>query len=180
MLYSPVLLGVSSWRVLVRTGRSVKGAGRQGRTEKLCSVGKSEEMGFKARKKLITRKRLLSGAKDLRFICREFHKRGEELRNDRSANLSLVEICWRERHRWSEERVLLGGLISMSLWMYFGSVIWMRLCVMEIFLYWIRCSTLSQWRDLSTYEMGECFGSASNSMCKFILNMLKALNLGDG
>ena len=33
----------------------------------------------------------VSGAKDLRFIGREFHKRGEELRNDRSANLSLVE-----------------------------------------------------------------------------------------
>ena len=28
-----------------------------------------------------------SGAKDLRFIGREFHKRGEELRNDRSANV---------------------------------------------------------------------------------------------
>ena len=32
-----------------------------------------------------------SGAKDLRFIDKEFHKRGEELQNDRSANLSLVE-----------------------------------------------------------------------------------------
>ena len=57
-------------------------------------------MGFEARKKLITRKResalqgwegvelltvvewCLSGAKDLRFIGREFHKRGEELQND--------------------------------------------------------------------------------------------------
>ena len=46
----------------------------------------------------------VSGAKDLRFIGREFHKRGEELRNDRSANLSQVEgkdtddlrngFCW--------------------------------------------------------------------------------------
>ena len=33
----------------------------------------------------------MSGAKDLRFIGREFHMWGEELRNDRSANLSLVE-----------------------------------------------------------------------------------------
>ena len=40
----------------------------------------------------------LSGAKN-RFIGREFHKRGEELRNDRSANLSLVETGGRERHR---------------------------------------------------------------------------------
>ena len=28
----------------------------------------------------------VSGEKDLRFIGREFHKRGKELRNDRSAN----------------------------------------------------------------------------------------------
>ena len=75
-------------------------------------------MSFKARKKLIARKRecsaregrsragdcgrvvcvCVSGAKDLRFIGREFHKRGEELRNDRSANLSLVETGGRERH----------------------------------------------------------------------------------
>ena len=41
----------------------------------------------------------VSGAKNLRFIGREFHKRGEELRNDQSANLSLVEIGGRERHR---------------------------------------------------------------------------------
>ena len=74
-------------------------------------------MGFKARKKLIARKRECSarvgrrragncggvvcvpGAKDLRFIGREFRKWGEVLRNDRSANLSLVETDGRERHR---------------------------------------------------------------------------------
>ena len=38
----------------------------------------------------------VSGAKDLRFIATEFHKRGEELRNDRSANLSLVETGGRK------------------------------------------------------------------------------------
>ena len=38
-------------------------------------------------------------AKDLRFIGRELHKRGDELRNDRSANLSLVEGDGRERHK---------------------------------------------------------------------------------
>ena len=57
----------------------------------------------------------VSGANDLRFIGKEFHKRGEELRNDRSANLSLVERGERERHRRSEERVLLGVLIFMNL-----------------------------------------------------------------
>ena len=41
----------------------------------------------------------VSGAMDLRFIGREFHKWGEESRNDRSVNLSLVETGGRERHR---------------------------------------------------------------------------------
>ena len=41
----------------------------------------------------------VSGAKDLRLIGREFHKRGEELRNKRSANVSLEETDGRERHR---------------------------------------------------------------------------------
>ena len=74
-------------------------------------------MGFKTREKLIARKRecsarvgrsragdcssvvCVSGAKELRFIGREFHKRGEELRKDRSVNLSLVETGGRERYR---------------------------------------------------------------------------------
>ena len=88
---------------------------KDGKAEKLWRVGKSEEVGFKARKKLITRESALhgwegvelvtvvkwcvSGAKDLRFIGREFRKWGEELRNDRSANLSLVETGGRKRHR---------------------------------------------------------------------------------
>ena len=37
----------------------------------------------------------VSGAKDLRFIDRELHKQ----RENRSANLSLVERGERERHR---------------------------------------------------------------------------------
>ena len=41
----------------------------------------------------------MSGAKELRFIGKELHKRGEELQNDRSVNLSLVETGGRERHR---------------------------------------------------------------------------------
>ena len=40
----------------------------------------------------------VSEAKDLRFIGKEFHTQGEEVRNDRSANLSLVETGGRERH----------------------------------------------------------------------------------
>ena len=41
----------------------------------------------------------VSEARDLRFIGREFHKRGDELRNDQSANLNLVETDEMERHR---------------------------------------------------------------------------------
>ena len=40
--------------------------------------------------------RCVCGAKNLRFIGRKFHKRGDEMRNDRSANLSLVETGGRE------------------------------------------------------------------------------------
>ena len=109
-----------------------KGAGKNGRAEKLWRVGKSEEVDFEAEKKLIPRERdalqgwegvelmpvmewCVSGANDLRFIGGEFHKRGEELRNDRSANLNLVKTGGRERHRLSEKRVLLEGLIFISL-----------------------------------------------------------------
>ena len=75
----------------------VKGAGRHGRADKLWRVGKSEEVCYDTRKKLITRKRereresereralqgwegvdlmtvvewCASGAKDLRFIGRK-------------------------------------------------------------------------------------------------------------
>ena len=41
----------------------------------------------------------VSGANNLRLVGREFHKRGEKLRIDRSSNLSLVEIGGRESHR---------------------------------------------------------------------------------
>ena len=45
--------------VQIKTGQSVRSreeAGKDGNAEKLWRVGKSEEVGFKARKKLITRK----------------------------------------------------------------------------------------------------------------------------
>ena len=41
----------------------------------------------------------VSGVNYLRFIGRDFNKRGEELRGDRSANLSLVKTGGGERHR---------------------------------------------------------------------------------
>ena len=40
----------------------------------------------------------MSGAKDFRFIGSEFHKSEDELQNERSGNLSLVETGGRERH----------------------------------------------------------------------------------
>ena len=67
------------------------GAGKDGMAEKLWIVRKSEEVGIKARKKLIAGESTLkgweglelmtvvewyvSGATDVRFIDREFHKR---------------------------------------------------------------------------------------------------------
>ena len=76
---------------------------------------KEERSGFEARKKLISRESALkgwegvepvtvvdqcvSGANDLRFIGREFHKWGDKLRNEGSANLSVVETGGRERHK---------------------------------------------------------------------------------
>ena len=71
-----------------------KGEGKDVIAENLWRVGKSEKVGFKVRKKLITRDSALqgcegielmtvvegcvSGANDLRYIGREFLKRGEE------------------------------------------------------------------------------------------------------
>ena len=77
----------------------------------------------------------MSGAKDFKFIGRAFHKWRDERRNQRSVSLSLVETGGRERHRRSEEQVLPGGYIFMSLRRYFGSDVWRRLCVMKMILY---------------------------------------------
>ena len=55
------------------------------------------------------------------------------------------EICWKVWY-------------FMSLWRYFGSVIWRRLCVMEMILYWIRCSTLSNEGTWALGRIWECFG----------------------
>ena len=41
----------------------------------------------------------VTGAKNLRTIGTEFHKLGDELRNEKSANLSLMETGGTERHR---------------------------------------------------------------------------------
>ena len=38
----------------------------------------------------------MTGAKDLRFVGTVFHKRGDELQNNRSANLRLVETGGRK------------------------------------------------------------------------------------
>ena len=107
----------------------------------------------------------VSGAKDLRFIDREFHKQGDKLRNDRLVNLSRVETGGMERHGWSEERVLLEGLIFMSLWRYFGSVIWRRLCVIKIVLYWIRYILLCNIRSGCFYFVKSM--ALNNSDCRY-------------
>ena len=56
----------------------------------------------------------------------------------------------------------------MSLWRYFGSVIWRRLFNVE------PMEGLEHWGDV------RMFGSTGNGTCKSILNMLKALNLSGG
>ena len=57
----------------------------------------------------------VSCLKHLRLVGREFCIRREELRNELSGNLSLEIWGGRERHRWSEERVLSVGLVLMRL-----------------------------------------------------------------
>ena len=47
----------------------MKGAGSHGRAEKLWTVGKSEEVGFKARKKLIIRKSAVQGWEGVADEC---------------------------------------------------------------------------------------------------------------
>ena len=44
----------------------------------------------------------------------------------------------------------------------------------------MRCSTLGQWRDLSTWGDVKMLGSGSSSKFKSILNMLKAFDLSAG
>ena len=56
MAYSQVLVGVSPWRVLAKLAGSKRSREKRERRE-IMELGKSEEVGFKALKKLITRKR---------------------------------------------------------------------------------------------------------------------------
>ena len=110
------------WLKLAGRERSRK----DGRAEKLWTVGDSEKVGLRHERNILRerereRKRereresasqewegvelmtmvewCVSGVNDLRFIGREFDKRGEELRGDRLANLSMEETGGRERHR---------------------------------------------------------------------------------
>ena len=52
---------------------------------------------------------------DLISVGREFQRRGDELWNERSGNLSLKVRGGRERQRWLEMRVLPVGLMLMRL-----------------------------------------------------------------
>ena len=125
----------------------------------------------------------MSGAKDLRFIGREFHKQGEELRNDRSASLSLVETGG---NRWKGKTQMIRGTSSAGSFEIYErvKVLWFSymeevVCngddlILTSLLNFEPLNGLERWRDV------RMFGSASNSTCKSILNMLKALNLSDG
>ena len=65
--------------------------------------------------------------KDLRLIGKLFQRPGEELRKERSENLSLDVRVGRERQMWSEEPVLTVGLMLMRLRRYVGSDVLRRL-----------------------------------------------------
>ena len=67
----------------------------------------------------------------------------------------------------------------MSLWRYYGSVIWRRLCngddlILNTLFNFEPMEELKHWGDVRMFE------STGNGTCKSILNMLKALNLSDG
>ena len=93
-----------------------------------------------------------------------------------------METGGRERHRWSEERLLLEGLIFMSrilvkvLWFgYLEEVV----CDGDD----LTCNPLYNFEPMKGLDYwGDVimFESAGNAMCRSILNMLKALNLSDG
>ena len=60
---------------------------------------------------------------------------GEELRNERSTNFSLMETGGREKAQMIRETISAGGLIFMSVRRYFGLVIWRRLCLIVMISY---------------------------------------------
>ena len=114
MVYSQLLVGVSPWRVLVKTGRSGKEQGETGEQRNYGVWERVKRWVLRHERNWLREREsalqvweevqlatvvewCVSGAKDLRFIGREFHKLGEKLRNDRSANLSLVETGAREK-----------------------------------------------------------------------------------
>ena len=87
----------------------------------------------------------VSGAKDLRFIGRVFHKWGDDLRNERSAKLKPGGNRWKGKAQMIRETYSArGGGVFMNLRRYFDSDVWRILCVTKIILYWMRCTTLSQ------------------------------------
>ena len=84
---------------------------------------------------------------------RLFHRLGAEFLNDRSENFNLDVRGGTVRRRVSEERVWRLDWIVISCRKYDGCELWSRLWVMEMILYWIRCSTFSQCREKRDCEM---------------------------
>ena len=121
----------------------------------------------------------VSGAKDLRFIDTEFHKRGEELRNDRLVNE-------RGGNRWKGKTQMIRGTSSAGTFDIYEpvKVLWFGymeevVCngddlILNPLFNFEPMKRLKHWGDV------RMFRGASNSSCKSVLNMLKALNLSDG
>ena len=123
----------------------------------------------------------VSGAKDLRFVDREFHKWGDELQNERSANFDLMP----GENRWKCKAQMIRGTSSARRFDICEpvKVLWFG-CMDEIVcngddlilnaLFDFKLmKRLEYWGDM------KMFGSADNGKCKSIFNMLKAFNLSD-
>ena len=122
----------------------------------------------------------MSGAKDLRYIGREFHKRGEELRNDRSPNFSTGG------NRWKGKTRMIRGTCSAGRFDIYErvEVLWFG-CMKEVVcngddLILNPLFNFEPMEGLENWGDARMFGSTGNGTCKFILNMLKSLNLSDG
>ena len=122
----------------------------------------------------------VSGAKDLRCTGREFHKWGDELRNKRSAHLSLVETGGREKAQIIRGTSFVGRFDIYEP----AKVLWFG-CMEEIVCNGddLILNALCDFKLVKRLEYCgdvKMFESANNRTCKSILNMLKSFDLNDG
>ena len=111
----------------------------------------------------------------------EFHKRGDELRNERSANLSLVETDGKGEAQMIRVSCSVGeggDTYEPAKVLWFGCLEEILCNGDDLILY-----ALFNFKPLERLEYWgnvKMFGSASNGTCKSILDMLKAFDLSNG